>query len=369
MWGCKPKLQKRPKAPKMESKGADGTIFWFSDKHSSLVANVCNLRTGYISPQFHLVFDDLFETVIYTADDDIVFDAICNDLFELNRDWYAEDEFDENEKLIYRPPPLKDVWLDEQGQRNRQQEMENQRRRREDHIHKHNRAIPVPDIIPLNKPDNTPFTGAPISDDESSDSSVGVPSESEGDLIAITDEGPPSSPPPAPNISQPSQPSPLNTSPEGDTSHEGAPAVPRRKNTRKQCPEAVWERGRDGKMKCVELNKLNRQLYALTFGPKTVPPMAQKMSKKKMRLNYKQYKRGLRENGDRALQNMSLVDQCPTVAELMASPLARYITLAANDCGYSGPAEELIVDYVHPLFLKAKSSASREDNPNWREAT
>jgi len=66
---------------------------------------------------------------------------------------------------------------------------------------------------------------------------------------------------------------------------------------------------------------------------------------------------------------MSLVDQCPTVAELMASPLARYITLAANDCGYSGTAEELIVDYVHPLFLKAKSSASREDNPNWREAT
>jgi hypothetical protein len=210
----------------------------------------------------------------------------------------------------------------------------------------------------LNKPDNTPFTGAPISDDESSDSSVGVPSEAEGDSIAITDEGPPSSPPPAPNIPQPSQPSPLNTSPEGDTSHEGAPAVPTRKNTRKQWPEAVWERGRDGKMKRVELNKLNRQLYALTFGPKTVPPMAQKMSKKKMRLNYKQYKRGLRENGDRALQNMSLVDQCPTVAELMASPLARYITLAANDCGYSGTAEELIVDYVHPLFLKAKLSAS-----------
>ncbi len=42
----------------------------------------------------------------------------------------------------------------------------------------------------------------------------------------------------------------------------------------------------------------------------------------------------------------------------MASPLARYITLAANDCGYSGTAEELIVDYVHPLFLKAKLSVS-----------
>ena len=103
----------------------DGAILDFSDEHSSLVVNVRNLRTRYISPQFHLVFDDLFETVIGTADDDIVFDAICNDLFELNRDWYAEDEFDENKKLIYHPPPLEDVWLDEQGRRNRQQEMEN----------------------------------------------------------------------------------------------------------------------------------------------------------------------------------------------------------------------------------------------------
>ncbi len=40
----------------------------------------------------------------------------------------------------------------------------------------------------------------------------------------------------------------------------------------------------------------------------------------------------------------------PTVADLLASPLAKYITLAANDCGYSGKAEELIVTYVHPLF-------------------
>ena len=53
----------------------------------------------------------------------------------------------------------------------------------------------------------------------------------------------------------------------------------------------------------------------------------------------------------------------------MAIPSAKYITLAANDCGYSCTSEELIVNYVHPLFLKAKSDASRKDNPNCREAT
>ncbi len=46
-----------------------------------------------------------------------------------------------------------------------------------------------------------------------------------------------------------------------------------------------------------------------------------------------------------------------------------FITLTANDCGYSGTAEALIVNYVHPLFLKAKAVASKEDNPNWHDAT
>ncbi len=66
---------------------------------------------------------------------------------------------------------------------------------------------------------------------------------------------------------------------------------------------------------------------------------------------------------------LSMTDGIPTVAELMDSPLAKYITLAANDCGYSGMAEELIVNYVHPLFLKAHSAASKLDNPSWKEAT
>ena len=48
-------------------------FLWFSDDHSSLVENFRNLSTVYISPQFHLVFYDLFETVISTIDDDIFF--------------------------------------------------------------------------------------------------------------------------------------------------------------------------------------------------------------------------------------------------------------------------------------------------------
>ena len=57
-------------------------------------------------------------------------------------------------------------------------------------------------------------------------------------------------------------------------------------------------------------------------------------------------------------------DGITTVDDLMDSPLAQYITLAASDCGYGGTAEELIVSYVHPLFLKAHSAASKLDNPS-----
>jgi hypothetical protein len=53
--------------------------------------------------------------------------------------------------------------------------------------------------------------------------------------------------------------------------------------------------------------------------------------------------------------SLTLDKTIPTVAALLASPLAKYITLAANDCGYSGKAEELIVTYVHPLLLQSHS--------------
>jgi len=122
---------------------------------------------------------------------------------------------------------------------------------------------------------------------------------------------------------------------------------------------------------CQEYKKLNRDMFALTFGQQEIPHMAQKMSKKQQRLNYKQYRCSIKRSGDTmALMSLTLDKTIPTVADLLASPLAKkYITLAANDCGYSGKAKELIVAYIHPLFLEAHSAASRADNPSWCEAT
>ena len=60
--------------------------------------------------------------------------------------------------------------------------------------------------------------------------------------------------------------------------------------------------------------------------------------------------------------------EIPLVEALMACPLSKFIHFAANDCGYRGTCFELIANWVHPLFLKARSEASKEDNPSWKQA-
>ncbi len=107
----------------------------------------------------------------------------------------------------------------------------------------------------------------------------------------------------------------------------------------------------------------------MTCSPQKNPPKAKKLSKKHIHLNYKQYKQLLRDEGDTSLNKMRVEESCPAISELLASLLAEFITLAANDCGYSGTEKELIVNYIHPLFLKAKATVSKEDNPNWHDAT
>ena len=216
--------------------------------------------------------------------------------------------------------------------------------------------------------------GAHISDDEESvDSSVGPLSESEGEIFKRD-----GSPQRDDDVARTPPPPPLNSAPEGATApqphppeqaSEGAgPHTSRRRP--KKWPSPAWERDKDsGKLRRLELNKLNRELFALTCGPQNPPPKAKKLSKKRKRLNYKQYKLLLRDQGDTSLNKMRVEESCPTIAELLASPLAEFITLAANDCGYSGTAKELIVNYAHPFFLKAKAAVSKEDNPNWHDAT
>lgn len=412
VWGCPvyvldPALQDNKKIPKWNKRARQAQFVGFSEQHSSLVAKVRHLVTGHISPQYHVVFDDLFQTVFNDAQHDEVTDAICKELFEDSRDIYVEPEYDDDGHLVYSPPPLDEIWLTEPERRERKQRLRDQRLRNQEIMREKAHSIP-PTL-----PDPSPSRNLPqISDDERSVESASSPQhrdeEPEGDgwqpqqdLIDDDESIPPQPPsPPLPGNND-------NVIPDDASSEdrsidsEGAVQPPRRRR-RRHLSRPRWQRSDSGRLeRRVNFSRLDlatklamardstvslatraqailslsasdldhlhareRKQYAVSLGPKDPSPMARRLARK--RLTNRQRRRRLRQYGDLLLFTLS--DQVPSVEELMQSPLSRFIHLAANDCGYNGSKRELICEVVHPLFLRAKAAASKADNPSWREA-
>jgi hypothetical protein len=68
VWGCPvyvldPRLQDGKKIPKWEPRSRRGQFVGNSPLHASSVGIIRNLRTNNLSPQFHVVYDNFFETV------------------------------------------------------------------------------------------------------------------------------------------------------------------------------------------------------------------------------------------------------------------------------------------------------------------
>ena len=74
VWGCPTytlnyHLQNGQKLPKWEPCARRGVFLGIFKKHSSMVLQVLHLSTGAISPQYHVVFGDYFQTVSSTEVD------------------------------------------------------------------------------------------------------------------------------------------------------------------------------------------------------------------------------------------------------------------------------------------------------------
>ena len=117
VFGCpvsvlEPKLQDGKKIPKWEPRARPGLFVGFLTIHSSLVALVLNTRTGKISPQFHVIFDDKFETVASLPQDGDLGKQWLR-LFKLGREFYLDEELDKHSNLkTSNLPGLNDEWLD-----------------------------------------------------------------------------------------------------------------------------------------------------------------------------------------------------------------------------------------------------------------
>ena len=62
-----------------------------------------------------LFFGDLFETVFSSGADNALVNSICKNLYGTSCKIYATDEYDAHDNLLYKPPPLDEVWLDAEG--------------------------------------------------------------------------------------------------------------------------------------------------------------------------------------------------------------------------------------------------------------
>jgi hypothetical protein len=68
VWGCPvyvldPQLQDGKKLPKWHPRLRRSQFLGTSPDHSTTIGRILILRTGHVSPQFHVVYDDLFSTV------------------------------------------------------------------------------------------------------------------------------------------------------------------------------------------------------------------------------------------------------------------------------------------------------------------
>ena len=354
-----------------------------------------HLKTGCVSPQYHCIFGGMFETVYAAkADNWTLYDALSNLLWDSDRDQYAEEEYDADGMLVYTPPPLDKVWLTEPERRNREKrfrEQHNRRERREEIQKEVIKSFDPPPTRPRRAPPEIIPDLSDVSDGDSSISSdsdsLGVFPESEGDRVWADHperaEGNDDANAPPHLIPWNDTPPQINEEPQ-EPQEPTAPEPERqtqpRRNQRREPEPTQWERDEEGRLRRInftsmsseqfrsvksQLSKAQKRQYYVSLCAKPEPHAA-RLSRKK--LKFRQRRRLRQKEGDMMLGRMQLHDTLPTVEDIMASPLSRFITLAANDCGYRGSTLELVTTWVHPLFLKAKAEASKEDNPNWSQA-
>ena len=384
-----PKLQSGKKLAKFDKRARLGQYLGFSPEHSTLVALVRHLGSGHVSPQWHVVFDDKFQSVFSNgAMSDEDFDELCSLLYDTSRDHYVPpSDVDEDGNYVYYPPPLDDIWLSEEERREmkvRVQEWKD-RLKAERCAHEESFASEkdsisqVVEFDPVVEEINVaPSAPLPPTSNEASTVGNSVP---EGASVPESEGGDVESPDADDEVFD--EDVPFNEE-DALKSVDNNWSRKLRDRSKLQKPEKLrtlnsttWQDAlnyspRDmAHLSVAQRSYLTKSEYrrffahyAVTLGKQTVPPRVARLSAKKQQ--YRQRMAAMIESADNLLMQMEL--EVPTVEDLMASPLAKFIHLAVNNTNYSGSTKELIANYVHPLFLKAKAQASSEDNPNWNQA-
>jgi hypothetical protein len=319
-----------------------------------------------------LIHDGNFETILNdTPLDHPLTDEHLLDLFETSREVYSDIEQSEDGAIVYTPPPLDDIWLDEGKRREKRLQVANERACARDHrkFEAAEAPVPVPSLQTPAIPHPTPQrpSGPMVSDDESSCSSVPSDDDSVGSAAATN-------------------PFPVETGRPHQRSwpNEGASlGGPRRskrlrrgRNPRRLYPLTglALDSSHLAKIPCTHalVAQFSCTLgtvaqFSCTLGTKQPSPLAisnhSNASKRKLE---SLYLAKVTTAQDRLLF-ANLDWSVPNTPTLLASPLDRYLCILADKCG-TGNIEDLHVQMLSPLILAAKTAASKEDNPTWWQA-
>ncbi len=100
-------LQDGHKIPKWVPRACLGVFLGFSTLHSSQIPIIMNVDMGKISPQFHVIFDDKFETVMSMTSEDSIGEQ-WKSIFCLKRECFEDEDYDEAGNAIL--PPLTSIF-------------------------------------------------------------------------------------------------------------------------------------------------------------------------------------------------------------------------------------------------------------------
>ena len=119
VWGClafllDPALQDGRKLPKFKKHLRCGVYLWYSPTHSHSIGCSLNPETGYISSQYHVVYDELFSTVWGTMLETPFDEREWNEILELKSlEQYLDPDDQDNPNVLARATDLFRDYLDD----------------------------------------------------------------------------------------------------------------------------------------------------------------------------------------------------------------------------------------------------------------
>lgn len=103
-----PTLQDAKKLPKWQKRSWKGIFLGFSPKHHTNVALVLNPETGSITPQYHVIFDEMFSTITTQKDDELTlqqWETLLDNGYDRHEDIEPPDVDDNDNNFQWDLPP------------------------------------------------------------------------------------------------------------------------------------------------------------------------------------------------------------------------------------------------------------------------